>query len=356
MPRDAASTADLLQFTGLRGLAAFIVLLGHVGTPVGVTLDFWIAEPFARFGVFGVDIFFVLSGFILCHVYADRLASDRRTTRDFFIARFSRIYPLHVVTLFLMLGAYLVSVRLGTTPTVTSGYSPQAVVLSLLLVSEWFEVAAPNPGSWSISVEFINYLYFPLVTPLLATMRRWYLPAIALGALVIFFVEWRLVRGVAEFVMGCAAFYMARDCPLRWTAGLTGALLAAPFLVSFYAEQPLYWLAALFFTGTVYFLSSPSKDDLFIRLCSSRPLVFLGDVSLSIYLLQWFVWVGWKHILAKTPLFTGSPYAMVFAAMASLVAISAVSYYTFELPLRLWLRRRLDRVWTPGRAKPSTYG
>lgn len=155
-----AQPADLPQLTGLRGLAAFLVLFGHLKTPEGMTLNFGIADPFATGGGFGVDMFFVLSGFIMCHVYADRLQANRGIIRQFFIARFARIYPLHLVTLFLMLGAYMVSVHTGVTPTEAKGYTFEATVLSLLLVSEWVGAVAPNPGSWSISVEFANYYSF----------------------------------------------------------------------------------------------------------------------------------------------------------------------------------------------------
>src|SRR5579871_6531590 len=50
-----AQAVDLPQLTGLRGLAALLVLFGHLKTPQGMTLDFWIADPFSKFGGFGVD-------------------------------------------------------------------------------------------------------------------------------------------------------------------------------------------------------------------------------------------------------------------------------------------------------------
>jgi peptidoglycan/LPS O-acetylase OafA/YrhL len=203
--------ADLPQLTGLRGLAALLVLFGHVKTPEGVTLDFWFADPFSQFGGFGVDVFFVLSGFILCHVYADRLFADRSVLREYCIARFARIYPLHVLTLILMLGARFVSLHMGITPTEASGYSLDSVFLSLLLISEWVGAVAPNPGSWSISVEFANYLLFAFIVPLLSRLRRWSPLVVVLSAVVLSVIDdWRFVRGIDEFVMGCAAFFCSR--------------------------------------------------------------------------------------------------------------------------------------------------
>ena len=120
--------ADLPQLTGLRGLAAFLVLFGHLKTPEGVMLNFGLADPFSAFDGFGVDIF-VLSGFILCHVYANRLLAARGVLWEFYSARFARIYPLHLVTLFLMLGAYVVSMKVGVTPTESTGYTLGSTVL-----------------------------------------------------------------------------------------------------------------------------------------------------------------------------------------------------------------------------------
>jgi peptidoglycan/LPS O-acetylase OafA/YrhL len=71
--------------------------------------------------------------------------------------------------------------------------------------------------------------------------------------------------------------------------------------------------------------------------------VFLGEISYSVYLLQWFIWIGWKHILAKTSLFAPHPYLMVLAASLSIVGVSTISYFFFERPARIWLRKKLAR-------------
>jgi len=91
---------------------------------------------------------------------------------------------------------------------------------------------------------------------------------------------------------------------------------------------------------TVYLLSFSSTRDPFLRLCAARPIVFLGVISYSVYLLQWFIWIGWKHVLAKSPLFFSYPYMMVLCASGSVILCSVASYYWFEKPARSWLRRR----------------
>lgn len=346
--RAGARPADLLQFTGLRGLAALLVLFGHVRTPQGLTLDFSLLDPFAKYGGLGVDVFFVLSGFIMSHVYVDRELRNQAVLREFFVARFARIYPLHLATMILMLGAYFVSRRLDVTPSEDSGYGVAAVLLSLVLLSEWFGMVAPNPGSWSISVEFANYLIFPFVSPAIAKLRKWAPLAIVAGAAILAFVDdSRLVRGIAEFIMGSGAFYCAREFKIRGVAWLTAPLFVGPFLLPAAGIHVQYWHVAACFAGTVFLLETGSPREPFRRFCSLRPIVYIGEISYSVYLLQWLIWVGWKHVIARTEMFAPHPYLMVLCASITVIAASAISYAAFERPARFWIRERLvSRKWS----------
>ncbi|MBX9591853.1 MAG: acyltransferase [Hyphomonadaceae bacterium] len=338
--------AELPPFTGLRGIAALLVLFFHIRTPAGMELTFGPADPFSVFGYLGVDVFFVLSGFILSHVYGQsfstRLTSEN--LRSFTVARFARIYPLHVATTILMLLAYAVALRAGVSPTETSGYELQSVVLGLLLLQEWFGTVAPNPGSWSISVELLNYIALPFLLFLAARLPRyWPIPAIIIGALA---AQWpvgtNVLHGFAEFVMGCAAYYAAKQSKMKWPVPLAGLFFVIPFLAPYVLPIRGFGLSALCFTATIYFLAQADSRDPFARLCSWRPVIFIGEISYSVYLLQWFVWIGWKHVMARLPFFADHPYIMVLCASASLIALSTVSYYYFEKPTRAWLRRTLD--------------
>ena len=338
--------ADLHQFTGLRGLAALLVLFFHVRTPVGTELTFGVADPFSQFGYLGVDIFFVLSGFILSHVYAEQFSESLSSAslRAFSVARFSRIYPLHFVTTILMFLAYGIALWVGVTPTDGSGYSPTSLILGLLLVQEWFGVVAPNPGSWSISIELLNYIAFPfLIFISMRLPRYWPALAIILGtAIAALPASTNVLHGVAEFVMGCAAYAASKQYRGAVSWPVSGVFFAVPFLVFYFSNIRGFGLPALGFTAAVYFLAVSDKRDPFARLCATRPLVFIGEISYSIYLLQWLVWIGWKHVIAKLPLFSSHPYLMVAAAATSLIILSVVSYYCFEKPARSWLRRHLS--------------
>ena len=330
------------------------MLFYHVRVTQNLELTFGFADPLSKFGILGVDVFFVLSGFILSVVYGEMFSEGvtRKSLRAYSVARFSRIYPLHFVMLFIMLGAYAVALRAGVTPNETSGYSLEGLILSLLLVQEWFVVVSPNPGSWSISVEFANYLVFPLLIACVARLPRYWPPLAIVGSAIVVqvFADIRTIRGMAEFVMGCAAYAASRQYNSGPASALAGIAFVIPFFASAAIGNEVSGLAAICFTATVFFLASPNAYDPFARLCAARALVFTGVISYSLYLIQWFVWIGWKHIIARVPIFSNHLYLMAACAAASVISCAVGSYYLFERPTRSWLRHYL------GMTRPAAIG
>src|ERR1700744_3320893 len=95
---------DIRSHTSLRGIAAVLVVAFHYAVPLRhVGFDVNRYTLLVARGYLWVDLFFILSGFILCHVYANQLV-DIRSIASFFRARFARIYPLHIATLLLLVG------------------------------------------------------------------------------------------------------------------------------------------------------------------------------------------------------------------------------------------------------------
>lgn len=343
---------NLPQLTGLRGLTALLVLFYHVRTPQGHELQFGVVDAFSKFGSLGVDIFFILSGFILGTVYGQMFARgfDGNALGAFGRARFARIYPLHFVTLFLMLGAYAIALHVGVRPTETSGYGWRNLILALLLVHEWIGIIAPNPGSWSISIELANYLLFPILIMRPRVPAFWAVLAIIIGTAVVeYFSDDRVLRSMTEFVMGYSAYRIATTHRPGASSALAGIAFVVPFAASGLAGRELPGLAAIGFT-TSMFLMSGSLNEPFRIFCASRPLVFLGEISYSIYLLQWLIWIGWKHGLAKLPFFAAHLYVMVFFAATTVVLCAIPSYYFFEKPMRAFLRRAGERRTAQGPA------
>jgi peptidoglycan/LPS O-acetylase OafA/YrhL len=150
---------DIKPLTSLRFFAAFWVVTYHYWPKLAVTGT----PALVAKGYLGVELFFILSGFILCHVYLPSFEAQRFRYGEFLWARLARIYPMHLATLVgigLMGGAALAA----GFPVEHNLLSLAALPANLALVHAWgfAPVVGWNHPSWSISAEWFAYLAFPL--------------------------------------------------------------------------------------------------------------------------------------------------------------------------------------------------
>ena len=157
----------LRALTGLRAAAALWVVFHHYFEKF--VLLFPAIEPlraFAGAGIMGVELFFVLSGFVITLNYVGHFRQwDRRTYLHFLRARIARVYPVLVVCLFGALAIVTLANQLDM-PLATQGlYTPGGFLASLLMVQAWGDgaYATWNFVAWSVSAEWFAYLCFPLV-------------------------------------------------------------------------------------------------------------------------------------------------------------------------------------------------
>lgn len=164
-----------------RGIAAICVVLQHYqhfffikpGTVASnfVYTDqpfFYIISPFYKFGSVAVQFFFILSGFIFFAIYRDKIFNNEINFKRFFILRISRLYPLHLLTLILILVSQKIFLILYSEYYVYPDNSLTNFILHFFLIQEWginnffdFEILAGfNHPSWSISVEIFAYISF----------------------------------------------------------------------------------------------------------------------------------------------------------------------------------------------------
>jgi peptidoglycan/LPS O-acetylase OafA/YrhL len=161
-----------------------VVLFHFHFTPLpGVTEAVGALGPLITSGALGVDLFFVLSGFVIAYTYLDELgpALQIRATARFVWARACRLWPVYLLVLHLF-GAWLV-VRAAVGPDGEIAFQAVQPVLDvgqylqqLLLVQLWdeayFDGASWVGSTWSISAEWLAYLLFPVAALALHRMRR----------------------------------------------------------------------------------------------------------------------------------------------------------------------------------------
>jgi peptidoglycan/LPS O-acetylase OafA/YrhL len=142
--------------TSLRAFAAIYVLVFHSGTQYLVKGKL-VSGPLATFllnGYIGVNFFFVLSGFILQYIYGRRLQT-RNDVAEYGIARFARVYPVYLLALILTC-LFVFDATLSAVP-------------QFLLLQSWSSPAIGQPDNWNtpgwtLSVELLFYILFPVIT------------------------------------------------------------------------------------------------------------------------------------------------------------------------------------------------
>lgn len=346
---------DLRPLTALRFMAALWVAL-YTFWP---NLDVGFLPNLAAKGYLGVELFFVLSGFILSHVYLHAFAEKRFSYRSFLWARIARVYPLHVFALLgvMALGLAAVAVGLSIDASILSWKSLPA---HLLMLHAWGFAgeAGWNHPSWSISAEWFAYLAFPLFALAAWPLRK--RPWVATAGAAVFLMglyaaferlagfplteatfRWGALRIVPCFAYGCALYLVYRRAPLP-RAGLL-ALSAAVVMVA--SASVLAWDAVTVLAAGLLILALASIPDGQAGWLGSKPAVYLGEISYSVYM----VCAPWQilavNLAARA---TGAEdkrlHVLVWLGIIlGLIVAAAATYHLIERPARKALRGMAER-------------
>lgn len=191
----APASCELRGLTGLRAVAAAWVVLFHFHfTPLpGVVAVADVLGPLVSAGALGVDLFFVLSGFVIAYTYLDQLgpALRVRATGQFVWARVCRMWPVYALV-FHVFGVWLVARSVfgsdgdiafqSTQPQLDAGQYVQQLFMVQLWGDPYFDGASWVGSTWSISAEWLAYLLFPLAALVFFRLRLlpvWVLAAAA---------------------------------------------------------------------------------------------------------------------------------------------------------------------------------
>lgn len=339
--------------TGMRGLAATWVFIYHLGefiAPYGI--------PSAEKGWIGVDIFFILSGFIISYIHFDEFKEYNSTTyKHFILLRLIRIYPVHFFMILVYFGFVAALQSIGV-PRDAPRFDGDALLGNLALVHAWGGMPWPswNFPSWSISAEFGAYLFFPVFVATVVRVKTaagFVLGIVAaLGGMTAILVglgfdrpqvtfDYGLVRVTGCFLAGVFVYrlFCITKISLPW-----GRLTDAAFLV-------LLWV--LFGWGND-FAASPvvafiifgvaKAEGILSYVLTCRPILLLGTMSYSLYMV---------HMVCLEAVFAPLHYSrlhdyqgpwlvgMALIAVTVTLLATAATYHLVELPSRNILRRRL---------------
>jgi peptidoglycan/LPS O-acetylase OafA/YrhL len=328
--------------TGLRAVAALWVMLYHFQSyKMDQVYSFGIADPLTTKGGLGVDLFFILSGFIMLHVYA---ASFHRQVNgsnysEFLIYRIARLYPVHVFTLGIMLALATASTLVGgRAPLHPEMYSGGAMISNLLLIHAWFGAASPNMPAWSISAEWFAYLLFPALCYWIQTNR--YIPAIycvvAVAALAILpgpIVHIPLVQVMIDFVMGMA---ILRILDTVYLPKITGACAISTIVILLYCAPES---GAIMLVVMAILIAALARGQDYFGGALSHPIaVYIGEISYSLYMVHWPVRAILREVFAKLAP-AAHPLLIIPAYCAATLIAAAATYHLVEVPGRRMIRR-----------------
>ncbi|MDP4888605.1 MAG: acyltransferase [Candidatus Nanopelagicales bacterium] len=379
------------QLTGIRAVAAVWVLFYHLQGPLDTlgVMSIPVLSDVIRVGRLGVDLFFALSGFILTHTYLRKLGpkAHARPTLEFWWLRLARIYPVH----FVMLNAAGLAVVAQALITGENKDRPRLnpidYIRNLLLIQEW----GPNPErgwnvvAWSLSMEWLAYLLFPVVVLALFFFHRRINTPLLLAAWVVSILPLLLrasvgddpyyggawgstIRVLTAFVAGAITYLIvirlinsdgsistrterlattvSVAMPLvviagatflgRWSGAQSEILLIdpdaeplPPFFHLWLVPPLIVWIGALALSksGQVKFLS--------------RETVVLGGlISYSLYMTH-LVWLStWRAGMNAIGLESGPLYALsVVFALAMAFVLAWLMWRLVEEPARRFMRR-----------------
>lgn len=344
----------LNRLTGIRAIAALFVVFYHFGDSFAALFPALVVfRPIYKSGDMGVDLFFLLSGFILSLNYLDDFQQiSVQSYWKFLRARLARIYPVHLFTLLLLTG-FVVFARHASMLLNSGHYTRFTWMTNVLLLQIWpgFNRGLSwNFPSWSISSEWFAYLLFPIFAFCIGTTKRpvkWFsLALLAYMVPCIFGIEhhpthWALLRVSSEFVAGCFLFQIYRGgwkCPIpAWSSGLLG--LSICVMCTKFDVTRSYGLP--FFALLIWGLAVETRGWL-----SGSVAVYWGQVSYSLYMTHGLCQIVLNRVLPTTDFVAASflTRAGIVAFYLCLIAVTAVFTYHFvETPARRWLNRSEKR-------------
>jgi peptidoglycan/LPS O-acetylase OafA/YrhL len=365
--------AYFVALESLRGIAAMIVVVIHAPwlNPLSKT-------NFFQNGGLMVDMFFVLSGFVISYSYGKRLGNFA-DARRFVLLRLARLYPLHLAFLLVFLGIELsryaalrAGVPMANPPFQVNSFAAFIENLFLLHAMGLQPDVTFNGPSWSISAEFYAYLLFAALVTLVGFRRRFIVIAVALIAVSVMqlldygqtmlpdtAIPFAFFRCVAGFFLGTLVYQIYTHARVpqvgNWSVTISAVMLIALMtspLAGYWSYAVPVATAALILSLALYPTAQIARG-----LCV-KPLIWLGKVSYSTYMSHSAVLWLFRRVMnrafhlipnegAETGLIQTRP-LLAFALLALYVAlVLLLSHFTYKLieaPGRDFGKRWLARI------------
>lgn len=354
--------------TSLRGIAAIWVLFFHLDVIIFYR-DLGPLIPHEWSGILTngylwVDFFFILSGFIISHVYGNELSDNFgniNIIKKYIWARFTRIYPLHVFTILLLIVFVLIVPSFY--PKAIDGswetyFAWSALWDNLLLIHSMKQhtYLSWNIVSWSIGAEWWSYLAACLLIPLIFKSKNYITIVLSVLSFFTLYVlqthfqklditfDYGWLRCLSEFTLGVITYKIFITSKTKnWlSSDIAFGLCFIMIILLFQFNLNDLFVIPLFI---ILLLSTIYNDGFVKQILASKPLHYLGEISYSIYMIHgiWFMvyWFAFPYLKTEYNLETLS-FTMKLIYVISFFGLTLVSahftYYGVEVKCRKWLK------------------
>lgn len=355
---------QIIELTSIRGIAAWWVVFYHFGAYWDDHLGHW-ATMFVGQGYLAVDLFFILSGFVIFLVHGREFTKlTLPETRVFLIKRLARIYPLHLVILLIYLSIPVSHMAFSSSGEVPGRYEISGFIYNVLLVQNWGQYPSTswNVPSWSISAEWAAYLSFPVIafcvnkvansTAALLTGLAFLLLvptgiifALGIDSLGQLIIGSGVFRCLFQFAIGCILFVLYRR-----HGDFLKTFSPAILCVGIIAFLPIAFglLSDIFLTPMAFaliILALTRDESPLTGILRHRAVIYLGEISYSTYMIHYFVYEWFKLLFIETE--GQASLLELSGAFLVVLALSAGLHRFLEVPAQN-LFRSFSRSKTPG--------
>ena len=351
-----SAAPPIRALTSLRGLAAWWVVVFHFREALPPQMPEFL-HGIASYGYLAVDLFFILSGFVISCRYSEYFSTriEIRNILIFYGLRLARIYPLHFFVLIIYLINPIAIIIFSNKGLPGDSYEIYYYILSIFLIQNWgwTNTIQWNIPAWSISTEWFAYLIFPFFAIIMARVIKNAIAA-ALALLLILAMVTALVGGglggniphygllrcVLEFGAGIALYRLhlahpAQIATARLAFGCAIFCFVALIILPDYAVIPLGFFCLIY--------SLTENSFLLSRLISQRLLEWIGLISYSTYMIHYFVKIWIKFLLVDS-----TPNMNDFAVyIAATLGVSVLLFYCIERPAQQKMRLAVTNMLAP---------
>jgi peptidoglycan/LPS O-acetylase OafA/YrhL len=319
----ASKRIDSLDF--LRGLAALAVCWFHYTNCLpSLVLPSWIRLS-GRPGWHGVEIFFVLSGFVIPYSL-HRAQYQLRGFGQFLAKRLVRLHPPYVASLILILALNDLGQRFLGTPTKADSHSLGDILLHLIYGNGILGLPWINSVYWTLAIELQFYLLIGLIFPLVSKAHSWKPEIVLVGLGVLALVlpqDYLVFHYLAPFLLGMTVYRFHVGLLGRCRYVITILVLAAGCWWTLAATSMLASVATALFIAHV-------------RFGACWPFPAMGKISYSLYLLHFPIGILLAQLLAGLTTSPGGSIAVLLLCVASALAAATAFYFAIEKPGQKW--------------------